>query len=89
MIGNINSCIIGEVAARTMWRGRGDDVNYSVLEGGRERWSRERSGGLAFDHAIDLCLMIDFSRLADGYNCYWYHLCCCGGLPKGVTMKGV
>ena len=50
--------------AITMWRGSVDDVNNAVLEIGRERWSRERSRGLAFDHAIKFCLEIDFSRPA-------------------------
>ena len=42
-----------------------------------------------FNHVIDFCLAIDFSRPSDGYNYYQYHMCWCGGLPKGVTMKGV
>ena len=71
-----------------MWREREDYVIDSVLEGGRERWSRELSIGLAFEHAINLCLSIDFSRPSHGYDCYWSHLYCCGGFPKGVTMKG-
>ena len=64
LVGNINSCRSGGAVARTMWRGRVDDMNDEVLEGGRERWIQERSGGLDFDHAIDFCLAIDFSRLA-------------------------
>ena len=27
------------------------------------RWSQEHSGGFAFDHAVDFCLTIEFSRL--------------------------
>ena len=72
-----------------MCRGKVDGVNDAVLEEVGERWSRERSGILAFDHAIDFCLAINFSCPADGYECYRSHLCCFGGLPKGVTMKGV
>ena len=35
-----------------------------------------------------LMLAIDFIRPSCGYNCYRSHMCCHGGLPKGVTMKG-
>ena len=84
-----NSCRSGGAATRTIWIVRGDGLNDAVLEVGRERWSQERRGGIAFYHAIDFCLAINFSRPADGYYCYWYHLCCCGGFLKGVTKKGV
>ena len=53
LIGNINSCRSGGASAITMWRGRGYDVNDAVLEGKKERWSRDRSRGLDCDHAID------------------------------------
>ena len=46
----------------TMWRVGVYDVNNVVLEIERDRWSREHSRGLAFDHAINFCLEIDFSR---------------------------
>ena len=63
-------------------------MNDAVLEIGRERWSQDLSRGIDFDHTINFCLAINFSRPADGYDLYQSHLCCCGGLPKGVTMKG-
>ena len=47
-----------------MWRVRGYDVNDAVLEGGREREIWERSGGLAFDHAIKFCLAMNLSHSA-------------------------
>ena len=58
-------------------------MNDAVLEGGKGRWIWESSVGLAFDHGID------FSRPADGYDYYRSNLCCFGGFPKGVMMKGV
>ena len=64
-------------------------MNDTVLEVGKERWIQERSGYLSFYQAINLCLAIDFSRPTDGYDCNRSHLYFYGGLPKGVTMKGV
>ena len=68
LIGNINSCRSGGAVARTMWIVRLDDVIGALLEGGMESWSQELSGGLVFDHVIDFCLAVDFSRPADGYD---------------------